>query len=286
MAGTVTAFIEPARNGRTFTEAAESYLRNGGEARYLKRIIEYLGDTPVSEITPFAITTMVKALYPSHSGATRNREGITPARAVMIHAYERGWCPLIRIRRFKEEPRRRKAPASPTWLHVFCRQADRDGMQHLAALVVFMAHTGARISEAVRLAWDDVDLVARTAVLLKTKTDTNSVRHLTDELVGRLSTLKETADLSVPVFRYTSRFSVNERIEAICRRAEIPYKSAHVCGRHSFATNALELGMDAKTAMEAGGWKSSQVFLETYVHRRNPGRLVADRFNAYRFSEI
>ena len=286
MAGTVTAFIEPARNGRTFTEAAESYLRNGGEARYLTRITEYFGNTPIAEITPYAITTMLKALYPNHSGSTRNRQGITPAPAVMIHAYERGWCPLIRLRKFREEPRRRKAPASPTWLHVFCRQADRDGLSHVAALVVFMAHTGARVSEAIRLAWSDVDLASRRAVLIRTKTETNSVRHLTDDLVARLQDLKDNADPDMPVFRYTSRFGVNERIAAVCRRAEIPYKSSHACGRHSFATNAIDLGMDVKTAMEAGGWKSSQIFLETYVHSRDPGRLVADRFNAFRFSEV
>ncbi len=33
---------------------------------------------------------------------------------------------------------------------------------------------------------------------------------------------------------------------------------------------------------EAGDWKSSSIFLETYVHpRRNAGRVVADNFNSF-----
>lgn len=39
--------------------------------------------------------------------------------------------------------------------------------------------------------------------------------------------------------------------------------------------------------MRAGGWKSSQIFLETYVHpRSNAGRLVADRMNLNAAAEL
>lgn len=81
-------------------------------------------------------------------------------------------------------------------------------------------------------------------------------------------------------FRYTCRHAVNERIAAICGRAGIPYKSPHLCGRHTFATTAIEMGCDIGTTMAAGDWRSSKVFLETYVHpRAAAGRLIADRFN-------
>lgn len=284
MAETVTPSFASTRNTRTFRDAANSYLDNGGERRYLNPIIDYFYDTPVADITPFAIYEMANGLYANHANSTKNRQGITPARAVMIHAYERGWCPLIRLRRFKEDKRRRKQPASQAWLHVFCRQCDKDDLQHLAALVVFMSHTAARVSEAIRLRWEDVDLIGRKAIILRTKTGSNSVRHLTDELVARLHDLKEASHPGELVFRYTSRYGVNDRIEAVCRRAQIPYKSSHACGRHSFATNAISFGMDIRTAMDAGDWKSSSVFIETYVHSKNAGRLVADRFNAFRFS--
>ena len=282
MAAQSRALFLDAGNVHTFRTAADSYIEHGGEARYLPPIIAHFGDMPIGEITPWDIKQMALALYPTQSGATRNRQALTPARAVLIHAYERGWCPLMRLTRFKQQAPRRKSPASPAWLQVFVRQCDQDGLSHLAALVLFMSTTGARVSEAVRLRWPEVDLNGRRVILLRTKTSTNSVRDLNDAVVTRLRQLARAPEDRV--FSYLSRHSVNERIKAVCRRAGITYKSPHLCGRHSFATNALALDMDIKTAMEAGDWKSSSVFMETYVHVRNASRRVADAFNAVEFS--
>lgn len=274
-------------NGRTFTEAAESYLAHGGCGRYLPPIVEHFGGRPLRSIYPFDVREMASLLYPDAKGATRNRQALTPARAVIMHGYDRGWCELIRIKRFREEATKPRRPASQVWLSLFTRQADGDGLEHLSALVMFMAHTGARVSEAVALAWPEVDLGARTALLLKTKTDSNSVRYLTDELVARISRLERDGDRRRPVFRYTSRHSVNERIIAVCERAQIPHKSPHLCGRHTFATTAIEAGLDVRTAMDAGGWRSSAVFLQRYVHpRRHAGRMVADRLNMVGSTEL
>lgn len=271
----------------TFRTAAASYLAHGGCNRYLPPIVEHFSDRPLASIFPFDIRQMATALYPDVGGATLNRKAVTPARAVIMHAYDRGWCNLIRVRRFREDTPRKKQPASPVWLHLFMRRCDRDRLPHLAALVLFMARTGSRISEAVALRWPEVDLSARTALLLKTKTDTHSERHLTDDLVARLRGLERDADPTLPVFRYTCRHSVSERIAAVCMRAEIAYKSPHMCGRHTFATSAIDAGIDVRTAMIAGGWKSSSLFLEVYVHpRRTAGRQVADRFNSLSLAEM
>lgn len=278
------AFIEEFRTpGRTFAEAAESYMTHGGSDRFIAPIVEFFGDQILSQIFPFDIKQMAIALYPSHSAATRNRQAITPARAVFSHAYERGWGPMLRIRNFKEEPPARKKAASQAWLHAFVRQADQDGLPHLAALVMFMSQTAARVSEAIELRWSEVDIINRTALLLRTKTSVNSQRMMTDQMIGRLYEMQKGAEQEDRVFRYTSRHSVNERIKAVCARAGIAYKPSHTCGRHSFANNTLALGVDVKTAMEAGGWKSPSVFLGTYVNPHNAGRLVAERLNVYQY---
>lgn len=269
---------------RTFKECAQSYIENGGEGRYLKPIIDYFGDRPLTSIFPFDIERMALDLYPTQSNSTKNRQALTPTRAVIYHGYKRGWCNMIRLQRFKPEPAKRKKPASFTWIHAFVRRCDKDNLPHLAALVIFMSQTGARVSEAIRVTWRDVDLASRSVLLLKTKTGTNSTRNLTDEMIGRLYAMRAGCDLDDRVFRYTNRHSVNERIVAVCRRAELTYKSSHAAGRHSFATNAMELGLDIRTVMAAGDWKSSNIFLEIYVHpRRNAGRVAADRFNMYQF---
>lgn len=86
-----------------FQVAARSYLEHGGETRYLDKIIAHFGDIAITEITPFDVKQMAQTIYPDQSGATRNRCALGPARAVIIHAYERGWCPLMRLTRFKQE---------------------------------------------------------------------------------------------------------------------------------------------------------------------------------------
>lgn len=98
---------------KTFSEAAQSYLENGGELKYLKRIIEYFEGKLLKEIVPFDIRQMALSLYPedTHSGSTRNRCALSPARAVILHAYDRGWCNLMRLKRFKQEKPKRKEPA-------------------------------------------------------------------------------------------------------------------------------------------------------------------------------
>lgn len=268
---------------RTFAEAAASYIENGGQAQYLGRIVDRLGDRAMTEIFPFDVKQLASQLYPAHQNSTRNRCVITPVRAVVYHAYDRGWGPAIRLRNLKEDPPKRKKAASQAWLHAFFRQCAKDGLPHLAGIIMFMSQTGARVSEAVALQWSEVDLVNRTALLLKTKTSTNSTRFLTDQLISRLYDLKKGRASTDRVFLYRNRHAVNERIAAVCARADIPYKPSHTCGRHAFANIALSMGIDIKSTMEAGGWKSTAVFLGTYVNPRNAGRVVAERLNVYQF---
>jgi len=144
-----------------------------------------------------------------------------------------------------------------------------------------MNRTCARVSEAIRLCWDDVDLVNRKAVLRRTKTETMSVRYLTDDLLSRLHDMPRRS--GERVFRYRCRHSVNERLKAVCERAGLRYLPSHYVGRRAFAKNTVSLGIDTKSAMEAGGWKSSRIFLEVYVQSDDGGRIVADRFNAHRY---
>lgn len=268
---------------RSFSEAAESYMEHGGDRKYVPALLPHIGNKSLTEIYPFDVRELAKMLFPTQSNATRNRCVVTPVRAVCYHANDRGWGPIVRIRNFKEERPKRKKAASQAWLHAFVRQCAEDGLPHVAALVMFMSQTGARVSEAIALRWKDVDMVAKTALLVKTKTERNSTRHMTDQLVARLYTLAEVPAPDERVFRYKCRHSVNERIQAVCKRAKITYKPSHTCGRHAFANNTLAMGLDIKSIMDAGGWRSAAVFLGTYANPRNAGRIVADRHNLYLF---
>ena len=56
-------------------------------------------------------------------------------------------------------------PATVEWVRMFADQAVADDLPHLAALCVFMFGTAARVGEACRLLWRDVDLCAAKATI-------------------------------------------------------------------------------------------------------------------------
>jgi hypothetical protein len=74
----------------TFAEAALSYLENGGNKRFLDKVIRYFGTTSLAKIDQDAIDVGARKIYPNTSGATRNRQFYTPVSAVIKHSAKRG----------------------------------------------------------------------------------------------------------------------------------------------------------------------------------------------------
>src|SRR6185503_155207 len=61
----------------TFIDAALAYVKAGGERRYIKKLVEHFGATPISRIDQAAIDGAAFALYPRGAAATRNRQVYT-----------------------------------------------------------------------------------------------------------------------------------------------------------------------------------------------------------------
>lgn len=260
---------------RTFDEAAVKYLEQQGEGRFLPPILRFFKGRALGSIKPAELRSMAIALYPKGSAATRNRQAIIPARAVINHGHELGWCGPMKAKQFEVAKSRKHRPVDREWIDAFLRQADKDKLPHLSALVLFMHQNAARVSEGVHLLGEHVDLSGAVAVLAKTKTDEWSTRHLSAELVARIAALGLRE--GEPVFRYTDPKAVNRRMAAVCRRAGIVVRTTHSAGRHSFGTIAVKQGV--KEAMDAGGWASARLFMETYVHSEEAGRKVAAAFD-------
>lgn len=264
---------------RTFEEAALSYLKQGGEGRYVPKVLLHFKGRSVGKITPGEIRKAAVEVYPDAGPSTRNRQFITPARSIINHAHELGWCGAVSVKTFDVPKSKKNKPVDRTWITSVMAECDKRGLPHLSALALFMHQTGARISEAIRLTGDDefLNLRKRLVTLEKTKTDEMSVRVLTSELIARIAALNPQP--GVRIFGYTDRQAPNRAIKRICEYLKIPYHSNHALGRHSFATNALNGGAQIKEAMDAGGWKSAALFMETYVHTDQAGRNVAAIFD-------
>lgn len=264
---------------RTFEEAAVSYMEQGGEGRFLTGPIKHFKGRVVGSISAGDVREAAIKLYPAGSTATRNRQGIVPIRAVLLHAHDRGWRGAIKVRQFDVPKSRKHKPVDKAWLDAFLAESDKS-LPHLSALVLFMHDTGARVSEALRLTGEHVDLGKRVAVLERTKTDEWSARNLTSELVARLSALGLRE--GEPVFLYTDKRAVNRAMGRVATRAGIEARTTHSAGRHSFGTSNMAAGGRVKDVMDAGGWKSARLFLETYVHSSEAGKTVAELIDRQR----
>ncbi len=99
----------------------------------------------LTTVMPGDIIALAVKLH--RKGSTRNRHVIVPARAVINHAADRGWCSHIRVKQFKA-PKPKRTARGREWHDAFIAQADRDGIPHLSAALLFMAQTGGRVSEA------------------------------------------------------------------------------------------------------------------------------------------
>jgi integrase len=241
----------------TFSQAAMMYRKAGKSTRFLDRVEDYWKDTLVKDIKPSSIRQMAMALHPKDTNATRNRAAIIPCQAIINFAAESELCPFIRVRRFKVA-KKIKPPFTLEWVDAFCAHAP----PHIGGLALFMFATGARISEALAVQWEHVDLQARTALIPKSKISEQRLVHLPPRMVAALANLERVPNR--PVFFYRKRNDLHNKWDAVIKAAGIKRMTAH-SGRHGFATTALQK-LDPKTAAWLGGWKSIRQFMETYAH--------------------
>jgi len=250
----------------TFLEAAVSYMEAGGERRYLKRLLNHFGATPLNKVDQLAIEGAAKTLYPTASPSTQNRQVFTPVSAVLKHAAKRGLCDFRQIER-PIQPKGRIRWVSPA-------EADRliaASAPHLRPLLIFLFYTGARLSEALYLDWQQVDLERAEVQFLKTKNGEARGVPLHPRVTAALSALPNRTD---EVFRkqngrpYARKQEgggqIKTAFQSACIRAKLKNFTPHDC-RHTWATWHYAANRDLPALMSLGGWKSEKMVLR-YAH--------------------
>lgn len=249
----------------TMAQVFTAYLDAGKSDRFLLKLAEHWRDTRVADVYAETIRRAARLIYPHATEATWNRQVIKPTQAAINYSAELGWCPRISVKRFPENPKT-KTPATLEWVRKFHAQALEDGLPHLGALCVFMFGTAARISEACRMTWADIDLASGRATLhLLKPTPWSRVAHLPAEVVAALANIPSNRNPANRVFGYAERGSVGDAWANVAKRAKIEPLTPHCC-RHGFATTMLQKGFDVKTVAERGGWKDATTVLRTYAH--------------------
>jgi integrase len=193
---------------------------------------------------------------------------IVPTRAVINHCARMKLCPKISVEHF-ETVKVVRDYATLEWIEAFMEHAN----PHLGALALFMFLTGARISEALRLQWKDVDFARKVAFIGETKAGNPDEAHLPQTLIVALGNITR-REPNRPVFWYMAQSSAKEPWRTAIKRAGIRKLSFHSC-RHGFATALLRAGVDVVTIAKLGRWKSPEHVFKTYGHA-NEDRTVTD----------
>jgi integrase len=250
----------------TFLEAAVSYMKAGGEARYMERIDEHFGTTPLNAVDQAAIDRAAAKLYPNAAPSTRNRQLYTPVSAVLKHAARRGLCAERRVER----------PAQPKGRDRYLKPGEAEVLisacaAHLRPLVIFMLYEGARVGEALYLDWREVDLGRAHVIFRDTKNGDHRGVPLHPRVVAELANLPHREG---PVFRrpdglaYAHRSGGGGQIKtgfaAACRRAGITDFRPHDL-RHTWATWHYAANRDLGGLMRLAGWRSERMALR-YAH--------------------
>lgn len=247
----------------SFHQAAKAYAEDGGDIRFLSKILKHIGSFPLKSITPLIIRNLAKKIYPKGSPATRNRQGITPIQSVINHAHTQGWCSSIRVKRFSVEK-----PTRETVGIEYLFALKEHAPVNLFALMLFLHTTGRRVGDAVALKPENLDLQNAKVYIKKTKNGDAVTVHLVPALVDLLKNLETH---NGHVFGYKERRTLYSTLRRSCERAGIKYLGTHQVGRHSFATALANQNWTSKRIADAGGWKSVRLVDDTYIHSNDPG---------------
>lgn len=281
----LTHYIKPSSKQRTF----EQYSR----AAQI-HILPYLGDVELTDLTPFVLQKFITGL--TENGNKRTGKGLSPNFVKTIlsiiqnslkTAHLVGYLPEFSANKIKRpKPKEKQVECFSAWEQKKIEEAALSAKKDKYRGIILCLYTGLRIGELLALTWSDVDF--EKSILSVTKTchdgnengkhiriiDTpkteNSRRQipLSKTLVKMLKEIKKKskcefviADGEKPVFIR----SYQRMFELLLKKLKLPHKGFHSL-RHTFATRALECGMDVKSLSEILGHKNAMITLNRYAH--------------------
>lgn len=280
----------------------ENYIKPSSKQRtyeqYCKiakiHILPHLGNYKLEELTPFVLQKFVTDL--TVNGNKHTGKGLSPnfVKAIISvvqnslkTAHMVGYLPEYTANKIKRPKINEKKVSCFTLAEQKkIETAALDAKKDKYKGIVLCLYTGLRIGELLALSWEDIDFEKGILTVSKTCRDGNiNGKHirisdtpktensrrqipLSKTILKMLKEMKKKstcgfliADGEKPVFVRTYQ----RMFELLLIKLKLPHKGFHSL-RHTFATRALECGMDVKSLSEILGHKNPTITLNRYAH--------------------
>lgn len=251
-------------------------------------IIPKIGDSDMTDLSAVGLQEFVVSLSGKGLSANSVNGVITVLksslkRAEMLNLVEKQYTACIQRPKSREKQVECFSKTEQRKIEAYIFEKNKPKMLG----IVLCLYTGLRIGELMALEWSDIDLQKGMIKIFKSCHDTwqngeyvkvidapktqssERIIPLPKQLVAYLKAWKKqtVGDYVIggerrhgaPVRSYQKTF------ERVLSRLDIPHKGFHSL-RHTFATRALECGMDVKTLSELLGHKNPTVTLKRYAH--------------------
>ncbi len=261
-----------------------------------KHLKDELGEYELDELTPIIIQRYISQLLKSGNNVTKEGLSVSSVNGIItvINSTLKSAFLLGLSKEYAGEKIKRpkaKSKAVNCFSVTEQRQIEQTVLEDKRSKlygVILCLYTGLRIGELLALEWTDIDLTkgiltvnkacydgkgkdGQACIIVDTPKTDSSKREipLPKQLISGLRQLKKKSKsknvISDSAGNAVSTRSYQRTFELLLKRLSIPHRGFHSL-RHTFATRALECGMDVKTLSEILGHKNPVVTLNRYVH--------------------
>ena len=279
-------YVKPSVKERTYLQYADTVN---------KRLIPRLGEYELEALTALEIQRYIMELM--QSGNMKNGNGLAPNSVngiiMVIHeslsmAYFVGLTKELAVDKIKR-PKTHEKPVdsfSPQeQKHI--EQAVLGDKRGKMIGVIICLYTGLRIGELLALEWSDIDFAhaeisvtktcydgkdknGKSCRIIDTPKTRSSVRVIPfpKQLLPILKELKKGSSSKYVISNGSDGIGVRSyqrSFELLLKKQKLPHHGFHSL-RHTFATRAIECGMDVKSLSEILGHKNPTITLKRYVH--------------------
>lgn len=248
----------------TFADAALSYMQAGGERRFIIKLLQHFGRTPLTQIDQPAIDAAAVKLYPNASPATRNRQVYTPVSAILKRAGA-------------TDPMKRPIGADGRklagWLWpeqafaIFEAAADQD--LEFAIMLVMLTYCPLRLTELLDMRAAGVRLEESFAFVPDSKNGEPRAIHLPPIAIEWLARHPRGLDRhDQKLFRFHKGGHLYELLKVAAFRASVvlPERQAFHIFSHTYGTWMRRYGgLDDIGLVATGRWKDAKS-VHRYAH--------------------